>query len=110
MSDPRTVGPQQRSANLSDLMKAKSRASLGEKVNFCPFGCDDEDLDDLGYCEHLVGIALPDGKTMEPVITDDRGRRRVVGASPQPVQRGDKLVRITTCSRVYRDKPTKSKD
>lgn len=105
MSDPRTVGPQQRSANLSELMKAKGKASLGEKVNFCPFGCSDDQLDEQGYCDHLVGIALPGNEAMERVVKDERGRRRVLGAQTVPIGKKDRLVRITTCSRVYREGP-----
>lgn len=105
MSDPRTVGPQQRAANMSELMRAKGKASLGEKVNFCPFGCTVEDLDDHGYCDHLVGVT-EDGKTMEQMVTDERGRRRTLGTLPAPVPKGAKLVRITTCARVYADAKT----
>jgi hypothetical protein len=92
--DPREYGPQQRRANLSELMAAQMRASKGEKVNFCMFGCDDSDLDDNGYCRHVVGFTK-DGKVMEPVL----------GSRPEPILPGDKLVRITTDSRVYREQP-----
>lgn len=105
--DPRIVGPNPgKHAVLSPLMQAKARAGLGEKVNACPFGCQTEDLDDLGYCDHLVGFTT-DGKTYEPMFTDDRGRKKVMGGQPRKVQPGDKLVQITVSSRVYREKADK---
>ncbi len=100
--DPRRYGPQERKANLSELMQAKGKASAGEAVNACPFGCQDEELDELGYCQHLVGFTN-DGKMMEPMVPDERGRRRCLGSAPEPVKKSDKLVRITVSSRVYRD-------
>ena len=37
--------------------------ALGGKVSYCPFGCKSEsdDLDDHGYCRHLVGFTNGDG-------------------------------------------------
>lgn len=128
MADPRVIGPQQRKANLSPLMEAKGRASAGEKLNFCPHGCTDEDLDDHGYCRHLVGFTLPgNDKLYEPMV-ERLGQRKVQVSRPivkepgvdkedqqaswkwgkpqyQEVKKTDKLVRITVCSRVYRDMP-----
>ncbi len=112
MADPRQVGPQQRKANLSPLMEAKGLASQGEKVNFCPFGCELEDLDDQGYCKHVAGFTN-DGVEMEPLVTVN-GRRLVqvplvtneAGKQVpryEKVRKTDKLVRITTSSRVYRE-------
>ncbi len=108
MADPRREkhGPQVRSANHSDLMKALLAASQGEKVNFCPFGCSDQDLDESGHCYHLIGFSLPGDKAFEPLKPPDaRGRRTNDGRiqARQPVKKGDKLERITTCSRVYRN-------
>lgn len=101
--DPRAIGPQLRKDNLSELMIAKGKASQGEVVNFCPFGCETEDLDDNGYCRHLVGFSN-DGKSFEAMVTDQKtGRRSVMGSRVAPVEKGDKLVRITVSSRVYRD-------
>jgi hypothetical protein len=106
--DPRIAGPGLGGkAPLSELMVAKSRAALGEKVNFCPFNCGLEDLDDLGYCEHLIGFTT-DGKTLEPMVADSRGRKKVLGGKEheQKVRPTDKLIRITVSSRVYREKKT----
>lgn len=113
--DPRLeVGPQNRRANLSPLMQAKLRASLGEKVNFCPFGCGTHDLDEQGYCRHLVGFTT-DGKSMEPLAEVDRfgnpvatpgaGTRKVLGTRTTPVPQGAKLERITVSYRVYVEEP-----
>jgi hypothetical protein len=108
--DPRVaetqVGPQTRKANLSRLMAAKTRASTGEKVNFCPFGCEMDDLDEQGHCRHLIGYTT-DGKHMEPLL-EVRGRRTVQvrkDAEGRPVLEkiptGAVLERITISSRVY---------
>ena len=96
------LGPQQRRANLSPLMQAKGRAHQGEKVNACPFGCEVSDLDELGYCRHLVGFTN-DGKTMEPMREGMDGRRKVFGKESESVLKADKLIKITVSSRVYRD-------
>lgn len=104
MADPRQVGPKERKANLSPLMEAQQRASKGEKVNVCPFGCTDPELDDNGYCRHVVGFTN-DGVTYEPFEMGPHGRRQVRGDKPQPIMPKDKLVRITTSSRVYREVP-----
>ena len=112
----------QRKDTRSDLMKLKSKMTNGEKVNACPFGCGIEDLDDNGYCDHLIGFTM-DGVSYEPMVVDDRGRRVVqvpmeqVGERTTPkgnkvpilkpvlgkVKKGDKLERITCSSRVYRE-------
>ena len=107
MADPRIEDIRARKANLSDLMVARSKASLGEKVNFCPFGCADEQIDDKGYCPHLVGFTT-DGKAMEPVVQmtpDFEGASTyvaVLGSRRELVRKDDELVRITVSSRVYR--------
>ena len=85
-------------------MEAKASAFYGEKVNFCPFGCRDEDLDDHGYCDHLVGFTT-DGKMLEPMSVGPYGYKVVDGKHPEPVLSTDKLERITTSYRVYRDTP-----
>jgi hypothetical protein len=111
-------------------MKALSRASQGETVNFCPFGCGIEELDSNGYCHHLIGFTLPGDETQyEPMveimqaveIKDDDGNvireenrptgRRAVQVRQdekgkpvyEKVRASDKKVRITVCSRVYRN-------
>jgi hypothetical protein len=102
--DPRKFGPQQRQARQSKLMRAKARANRNNQtVNACPFGCEDHNLDQNGYCYHLVGFS-PDGKTMEPMVLEN-GQRKVKGKLRQPLKKGDKLVKITTNFRVYRDVP-----
>lgn len=104
MADPRLVPVQARSANLSDLMLAKNRVTDGDKVNACPFGCQVPDLDENGYCRHLVGFADGDLTKFEPLRgPNEFGHRVVDGSDPQPVLRSDRLVRITTSYRVYRD-------
>lgn len=94
-----------RRASLSPLMVAKGKASTGEKVNFCPFGCEQDDIDEHGYCRHLVGFTN-DGKQMEPMIHDDQGRKVVQGAKKEPVLKTDKLIQITVSQRVYRESGT----
>jgi hypothetical protein len=85
-------------------MEAKSRASQGETVNACPFGCEDHELDELGYCHHLVGVTK-DGKHMEVLTRDAQGRPYVSGYHKALVKKTDKLERITTSFYVYRDVP-----
>lgn len=106
--DPRSIkAPTDRISTLTPLMKAKAADLMGEGVNFCPFGCDLSDLDDHGYCSHLVGFSN-DGKVMEPFVVE-KGKKVVKGDRLQPVLKGDKLVQITTSSRVYRDIQEKAK-
>jgi len=78
--------------------------SRGEKINFCPHGCPDDDLDENGYCRHLVGFTNEPrlGGTYEPMVVNDKGRRVVMGQSPQKIQKGDQFVQITVSYRVYR--------
>jgi hypothetical protein len=35
--------------------------------NLCPFGCTNEELNDIGHCTHLVGFTT-NGKTLEPQV------------------------------------------
>lgn len=131
MADPRDFPVGKRRANLSPLMKAKAEATTGEKVNFCPFGCTTAQIDDHGYCRHLVGFTN-DGKHYEPMVRGKDGRRvirvrmaptgetiedtsyeddgspitnviQVMAPQLEPVQRSDKLVQATVSARVYRD-------
>jgi hypothetical protein len=133
MADPRDIGPQRRRDTRSDLMKAQSAALDGEKVNFCPFGCTSDELDEHGYCRHLIGFTN-DKKNFEPMVRVKRGRRmvkvrkegtgeyvqdfeeddegyqhmvreEVMKPVLEPVLPADKLVQITISYRVYRDAP-----
>lgn len=110
----------------SELLKAKGRAISG-KVNACPFGCSFQQLDDHGYCRHLIGFSN-DKKTFEPMIRDPITGKRVVRCKSRvtkeiaewdddgkpvmmPISHpvldhvlpGDALVRISISYRVYRD-------
>lgn len=103
--------------HLSALMKAKEKCPVGEVVNFCPW-CEDNELDDNGYCRHLIGFTN-DGKLYEPMVQDGEYRKVKVDRPkiPMPgtnrfswgpaklpeVLKTDKLVRITCSSRVYRN-------
>lgn len=107
MADPRIVPAQDRRAPaLSPLMVAHSRNGVGEKVNFCPFGCPGDDLDEFGYCRHLVGFTNEprEGGVLEPM--HQRGGRRYVDSSAlEKVRKGDRFVQITVSYRVYREAP-----
>lgn len=78
--------------------------------NHCPYGCQHSDLDERGYCVHLVGFTN-DRKIYEPIVHVKRVPREngipVPGAEPeltgevqvlggkkhiQPVLSSDKLV------------------
>jgi hypothetical protein len=55
--------------HLTPLMRAKMNAADGVVVNRCPFGCADDQLDQHGYCHHLVGFTVPGDKTrMEGMV------------------------------------------
>ena len=111
--DPlRLHGPQPRQANHSPLMQAKADANrTGKVANACPFGCRDNELDDFGYCYHLVGFTRPHDADVrpthyEPMVEtpgDLMGRKQIDGRQHLPLRRGDKLVRTTNGDRVYRD-------
>jgi hypothetical protein len=120
MAHPEVVPVEARSANYSPLMKAKMKAKNGLKVNFCPHGCEDHQLDHNGYCRHLVGFTT-DKKTYEPMVRkngvrvvqvplvetgeiDEDGTKTKV-PNPPPVPKGAKLVQITHSYRVYVENP-----
>lgn len=130
MPDPREFTPdglnaqlakQERNGHLSPLMRAHMEAlKTQEKPNFCPFGCAQGDLDENGYCDHLIGFTN-DGKSYEPFTLDTDTESRTYGrkkvtvqltgkkSRPEPVllpiEKTDRLVKITCSSRVYRDVP-----
>lgn len=76
--------------------------------NLCPFGCDHTELDEQGYCRHLVGWT-DDGKQMEVRERLPSGIGERVLPSRQPVKKGDKIVPREMSSRVYRDDPAPAK-
>lgn len=96
----------------SKLLRSKE-ANGGEKVNACPFGCRESDLDAESYCKHVVGFTDPEDETVyQPIKLRKmplgvRGTpfRFVDGHDPQMVEPADRLVKISTCSRVYRPHP-----
>lgn len=101
MADPRIITPHDRLDVRSPLMRSKQESVDGTVPNFCPFGCDVEDLDENGYCYHLVGFTN-DGKMMERFVYDSSvGRRRVLGNKKERVTQSHRLVQITTSCRVY---------
>lgn len=61
-----------------------------DQRNHCPFDCGDGQLNENGYCCHLVGFTN-DGKVLEKVIYDP-GRVRVSGKDRERVQKTDQLV------------------
>ena len=93
-----------KSANHSPLMIALSKASIGDPPNFCPYGCTPAELDENGYCDHLIGFTIPgDEKQMEPrkVRPQFQNAWYVSGKAKQPVPVGSELRKITVSSRVY---------
>jgi hypothetical protein len=114
MSSPLSI-PGMRPDTRSQFKKAIDANPKGTVINVCPFGCGDSDLDDHGYCKHLVGFTnaqLPEGDvkkvTDEGVVEvlEEQPNRAIatkaVGRKRLPLKPGDKLVRITQSSRVYR--------
>lgn len=112
MADPRIVAPMQRHQKRSPLLEAQAAVQNGDIVNACQYGCEVEDLDNNGYCRHLVGFTRIT-KPGEPEAFDPRKPRYnengeiiaefVDGSDPQPVLKTDIKVRITGSCRVYRD-------
>jgi hypothetical protein len=99
--------------DLEDLREERERA-LGKVDNHCPFGCTMADLDEYGYCDHLIGFANKStiGSTVEPVVrnplteamqvngrhkrkpytTWNKERVPVLPPSNEVVEKGDKIV------------------
>jgi len=116
-----TAKPENRIDPRSPLMRAKSKALKGQKINVCPFGCKERNLDHNGYCKHVVGFTR-DKRTYEPLVLrkgmrrvevpmiesgememDDEGKLvPIMVPDPPPLQPGDKVARISDCYRVYR--------
>lgn len=130
MADPRIITDvaerigKGKKSKLSRLLLAKAENTTGEVLNFCPFGCPDEALDDHGYCDHLVGFTnstLQECKAgngvMDPMVMNEAGRRVVQVPSRRvgkkeifqqtKVLPTDVLELISISSRVYR--PTEPK-
>jgi hypothetical protein len=79
----------------ADVLEERSKA-LGQVDNHCPFGCSMGDLDEYGYCGHLVGFTN-DGKVIETVQTrkdkeGNPGNKYVSGKVKLLVEKGDTLV------------------
>lgn len=127
--DPRVAGmanPLNRRDGRSKFFKLQSSLMPGNVVNACPFGCGDDQLDEKGFCYHMVGFCNSDrdGKPLreyEPLcrmrmqspnqpgkIVDRGNTLMVLGGKEhrQPLQKGDVLVRITNSFRVYRKSMT----
>lgn len=104
------VGDKLGRSNHSPLMEALSKAGEGNVVNFCPYGCETGDLDENGYCYHLVGFTVPGvDKVMEPQVMGPHGRYQIQ-LPRERVRPTDHLEKITVSSRVYRkDAPRPSK-
>jgi hypothetical protein len=103
--------------DLADL-KEEVRKNIGAVKNHCPFGCPDSEMDEHGYCKHLVGFTNGSkvGDPLEVItvnpITEmcmvngrharkektyrgkgaDRETFDVMPACREVVQKGDKLV------------------
>jgi hypothetical protein len=108
MPHPDVVPVSARKEVLSDLLRRQRANTIGDKVNVCPFGCRDEELDEHGYCDHLVGFTN-DKKVYEAMEWDEIHGRRIVRGNkglkrkdcPQ-VKGSDILVQISCSWRVYR--------
>jgi hypothetical protein len=62
--------------------------------NHCPFGCTGTDLDENGYCHHLVGYAVPGARTMEEQVPDISYDRRGIPYLNGKYRIGNKNVPI----------------
>lgn len=100
----------------SDYLKAKA-FSGGAVVNTCPYGCEDHQLDDRGFCKHLVGHSHPCGEEERPTVFSPLKYDRTLsgeikydvlvndGNDIQEVLLSDELVRISVSHMVYRKNP-----
>jgi hypothetical protein len=93
---------------MAALVKADSPAM----VNACPYGCAVDELDERGYCPHLIGFAPPAERQAQlprvyhPLKTrvgeDNRVRGHFVdGSDPREIPGDAHLERITSSYRVY---------
>jgi hypothetical protein len=118
-----------KTANYSRQHKARLGAMQGQVVNWCPFGCKDEELSSTGFCYHLIGFTK-DKKEYEPLVDVGGGEYRIMikrdkimlqgyekpdsaghrerrwkWGPPQleRCKKGDRFERTTSEWRVYRD-------
>ncbi len=84
-----------------DPQVSQNISKAGVPDNHCPFGCERADLDEFGYCKHLVGFtndAKVGGKVekvvriIDPKTNEDTGYRRVSGKQLDVVLDDDTLV------------------
>jgi hypothetical protein len=83
-------------ASRTDHLSTENAEKLGQRVSYCPFGCNLEELDEYGYCPHLKGFTN-DRKKFEPVrVNQDTGETYVTGGKGgkdrEDVVVGDVLV------------------
>jgi|SRR6516162_5469576 hypothetical protein len=117
---------------LTRLQRALAACKNGEKPNACPFGCPDDQLDEHGYCRHLIGFTnntddeIKAGKGLYEPMGSRRGRRviqipreKIVHEGTetedgepdwewgppklQPMRKSDQWERCSISARVYRD-------
>lgn len=71
-----------------------------DAVNYCPFNCHESELEEHGYCCHLIGFTN-DGKIMEPITYNEKGQIAVRGRKRdrQEVQKNDRRVNPVLTSR-----------
>lgn len=72
-------------------MPAANISKYVDKENYCPFKCNEQQLDEHGYCCHLIGFTNR-GKAMELVTYNQRGEIQVNGSLVEKVLKTDKLV------------------
>ncbi len=96
--------------NFDDGVAAEEESNVltASMEHHCPFGCRGEDVDERGYCDHLIGFSN-DKKIMERVVPimrrsvdengtmgppEKTGHYRVLGRKHQvrPIPKGSKLV------------------
>ena len=100
----------------SDYLKAKAHVG-GGVINTCPYGCADHELDDRGFCKHMVGHTHPCGEDERPTIFSLLKHDRTLdgtikydvlvndGNDLQKVLPTDHLVQISVSCLVYRKNP-----
>lgn len=114
------IGHNGKFTNHSQLMVERHKAMQKFAVAYvCPYGCGEDECDQNGYCDHLVGFTCGEfdekektnnyfhaSRRCDPIDPDTgepiRRMYRIDGKSKHKVKTGDVLVRGTVSWRVYR--------
>lgn len=79
--------------NCHDAKTYRELTAAGSLINLCPFGCEDYELDERGYCHHLIGFAIDEnakeGSEME------LARQTLKKTNRKGDEEDDKRIKVT---------------